>query len=84
MEPKSSLKGQCHEIFDFMFFHESVSSKPLSISLGPFLLFQKFVEIFAAQGAPPMSFGGKWKKYPIRKVFIVLFGHLWVIEFTCR
>ncbi len=28
------LKGQCHEIFDF--FHESVSPKPLSMSLGPF------------------------------------------------
>ncbi len=25
------LKGQCHEIFDFRFFHESVSPKPLSI-----------------------------------------------------
>jgi hypothetical protein len=27
----SSLKGQCHEIFDFRFFHESVPTKPLSI-----------------------------------------------------
>jgi hypothetical protein len=27
---KGSLKGQCHEIFDFRFFHESVSPKPLS------------------------------------------------------
>ncbi len=25
------LKGQCHEIFDFWFFHKSVSPKPLSI-----------------------------------------------------
>jgi hypothetical protein len=23
------LKGQCHEIFDFRFFHESVSPKPI-------------------------------------------------------
>ncbi len=29
------LKGQCHEIFDFWFFHESVSPKPLSIPLWP-------------------------------------------------
>jgi hypothetical protein len=25
---------------------------------------------------------GKWKKYTIRKVFIILFGHLWVVELT--
>ncbi len=31
----SSLKGQCHEIFDFRFFYESVFPKPLSIPLGP-------------------------------------------------
>jgi len=33
------LKGQCHEIFDFWFFHESVTPKPLSIPLGPFRFF---------------------------------------------
>jgi hypothetical protein len=38
---KESLKGQCHEIFDFKFFHESVSPKPLSIPLGPFEIFFK-------------------------------------------
>jgi hypothetical protein len=32
------------------FFHESVSPKPLSIPLGPFRIFRKFAEIFAAQG----------------------------------
>jgi hypothetical protein len=31
-----ALKGQCHDIFDFRFFHESVSPKSLSIPLGPF------------------------------------------------
>jgi hypothetical protein len=33
------LKGQCHEIFDFGFVHESDSPKPLSITLGPFQIF---------------------------------------------
>jgi hypothetical protein len=47
------LKGQCHKIFAFIFFHESVSPKPLSIQLG--LFFWKFAEIFAAQGAPQVS-----------------------------
>jgi hypothetical protein len=37
------------------------------------------VEIFAAQGAPstPVANG---KKSSIRKVLIVLFGHLWIVE----
>jgi hypothetical protein len=51
------LKGQYHEIFDFWFFHESVSPKPLSTPLhhlGRFEFFQKFGETFAAQGAPPV------------------------------
>jgi hypothetical protein len=37
-----SFKGQCHEVFDFRFFHESVSPKPLSILLEPFQIFSKF------------------------------------------
>jgi hypothetical protein len=36
-----TLKGQCHEIFCFWFFYESVSPKPLSIPLGPFRIFSK-------------------------------------------
>jgi hypothetical protein len=36
-----SLKGQCHEIFDLRFFHESVSPKHLSIPLVPFQIFLK-------------------------------------------
>ncbi len=34
-----TLKVQCHEIFDFWFFHESVSPKPLSIPLWPYRFF---------------------------------------------
>jgi hypothetical protein len=37
----SSLKGQCHEIFCFRFFHESFSPKPLKITLGSFRIFSK-------------------------------------------
>jgi hypothetical protein len=48
--------GQCHEIFCFRFFHESPSPKPLKIALGSFQIFSKqFAEIFASQGAPPVS-----------------------------
>ncbi len=35
------LKGQCHEIFCFWFFHESLSPQPQSIPLGPFRIFLK-------------------------------------------
>ncbi len=39
--PSGLLKGQCHEIFDFWFFHESVFPQPLSIPLGLFRIFSK-------------------------------------------
>ncbi len=50
-----NLKGQCHEISSSGFSHESAYPKPLSITLGQFQFFRKFTEIFAAQGAPPVS-----------------------------
>ncbi len=50
------LKGQCHEIFCFCFFHESIFPQPQSIPFRPFFeFFRKFAEIFASQGAPPVS-----------------------------
>jgi hypothetical protein len=50
----------------------------LIIPLGPFQIFSKFAEIFAAQDAPSRvnNTGGKWKKSSIRKIFIIYFGHL--------
>ncbi len=38
---EEGLKGQCHEIFDFSFFYESVSPKPLSLPLWSFRIFSK-------------------------------------------
>jgi hypothetical protein len=35
------LKGQCYEIFDFWFFHESVFSQTPENPLGPFRIFSK-------------------------------------------
>jgi hypothetical protein len=48
-----------------------------------FEFFRKFAELFAAQGAPPMS-GGKWKKSSIRKIFIISLGHLWGVVLSYR
>jgi hypothetical protein len=78
------LKGRCHEIFDFWFFHESVSPKPLSIPLGPFRIFSKIRgDIHSSRCTTGVvDTGGKWKKSSIIKVSIILFGHLWEVELT--
>jgi hypothetical protein len=78
------LKGQCHEIFDSRFSTWISFPQALIISLGPFQIFQKFAEISAAQGAPPVGTNGKWKKFAIRKIFVISFGHLWVVELAYR
>jgi hypothetical protein len=60
---RAFLKGQCHEIFNFQFFHELVSSKPLSSPLGPSQFFRKFAEILAAQVHHRVNeTSGKWEK----------------------
>jgi hypothetical protein len=65
----SNLKGQCHEIFDFWFFHESVSPKPLSIPLGPFRIFSKiFGDIHSSRWTTGLV---KWKKSSIIKVLFI-------------
>jgi hypothetical protein len=84
-----SLKGQCHEIFDFwFFFHASVSSKPLSLPLplGPFRIFSKICgDIHSSRCTTSVvDTGGKWKNSSIIKVLIILFGHLWEVELTYR
>ncbi len=66
-QQRFSLKRQCHES-PSGFFHESVSPKPLRAIL---IFFRKFAEIFAAQGASPVSLtpvanekkSSNWKKF---------------------
>jgi hypothetical protein len=67
------LKGQCHEIFDFWFFHESVSPKPVSIPLGSFQIFSKIRgDIRCSRFATGVNdTGGKCKKSSIIKVLII-------------
>jgi hypothetical protein len=36
-----AIKGQCHEIFCFRFYHESSFPKPLKITLGSFHIFSE-------------------------------------------
>jgi hypothetical protein len=76
------LKGQCHEIFASDYFHESVSLQPQSIPLRPFRIFLKIRgDIRSSRLATGVNdTGGKWKKSSIRKIVIISFGHLWVVE----
>jgi hypothetical protein len=64
------LKGQCHEIFCFWFFHQSVSPQPQSIPLGPFRIFSNIcVDIRNSRLTTcVVDPGGKWKKSYIRKI----------------
>ncbi len=61
---------------------EPVSPKPLIIPLGPFPIFSKIREdIRSSRFATGVNdTGGKWKKLSSRKILIILFGHLWVVE----
>jgi hypothetical protein len=49
---------------------------------GHFEFFRKFAEIFTAQGAPPVSTTPVANESLSRKILIILFGHLWVVELT--
>ncbi len=75
------LKGQCHEIFDFCFFHESVSPKPLSIPTEPFRIFSKICWAIRSSRCSTgvADTGGKWQKSSNWKILIILFGHLSLI-----
>ncbi len=78
------LKGQCHEIFCFWFFSSSVSPQPQSIPSGPFRIFSKIRrDILSSRlTTSVVDTGGKWKKSLIRKILIILLGHLWIVELT--
>jgi hypothetical protein len=66
------------------FFLESVSHKPLIIQLGLFRIFSKIRgDIRSSRFATGVNdTGGKWKKPSSRKILLILFGHLWVVELT--
>jgi hypothetical protein len=74
-----SLKGQCHEIFDFRFF-TWISFPPASDDTIKAVsnFFRKFAEIFAAQGASPValtpSANGKNLQSEKFSLFLLEFG----------
>ncbi len=72
----ASLKGQCHEIFDFRFFFlNQFPTSPWVSHYGRLEFFQKFAEIFAAQGAPSVFIdsSGKEKIFKLKSFNYFLF-----------
>ena len=69
-----------------VFFHESLSPKHLSIPVRPFQIFSKIRgDIRGSRWTTGVvDVGGKWKKSSSRKILIILFGHLWVVEWTYK
>jgi hypothetical protein len=82
-ERQYTLKGQSNEIFDFRFSTWiSFPQVPDYTIRAVSNFFRKFVEIFGAQGAPPLSLTpvANGKNLSNRKIFIISFRHLWVVE----
>ncbi len=78
------LKGQCHEIFRFWFFSSISFPQPQSIPLGLFRIFSKICGDIRSSRLTTgvVDTGGKWEKSSIRKILIILLGHLWIVELT--
>ncbi len=59
---------------------------PLIIPLGLFQIFPKIGGDIRSSRCTTgvVDTGGKWKKSSIRKVFVISFGHLWVVELSYR
>jgi hypothetical protein len=68
------------------FLHGSVSLNPLFKPLGPFQIFSKIHGDIRSSMCTTgvVDSGGKWKKSSIRKVFIISFGHFWVVELAYK
>jgi hypothetical protein len=70
-----TFKGTVSRDFLLLIF-EPLSPKPLSTPLGPF---RDIPSSRFATGV--IDTGGKWKKSSIRKIFMISFGHLCVVEY---
>jgi hypothetical protein len=79
-----SLKGQCHEIFDFRFFSLiSFPQSPEDTMRAVSNFFEnsgRYSQLKVCHGV--VDTGGKCKKSSNIKVLIILFKHLWEVELT--
>ncbi len=73
--------------FRLLIFHESVSPKPLSrYTIRAVSNFSKICGDICSSRCTTDVVGadGKWKKFSIIKVLIILFGYLWEVDLTYR
>ncbi len=73
------LKGQCHEIFDFMFFYESASPTPLSKPLGRFR--KKNSRRYSQL---KVHHRGRWHRWQMKKSSIRSFNYFFGIPLWSR
>jgi hypothetical protein len=81
------LKGTVWQDFRLLvFFMNQFPPSTWVYLYGHFKVFQKFAEIFTVQGAPPVSLTPlvNRKNLQAEKISIILFGHLWVVEWTYK
>ncbi len=62
----ANLKGRCHEIFDFCFFHESVSPSPWVYHLGRF---EFFFENSRRYSQLKVHHWWRWHRWQMEKIF---------------
>jgi hypothetical protein len=76
--PSSTLKDSVTRFFASGSLHETVSPQPQSIPLRRFRIFSKIRgDIRSSRFATgDNNTDGKWKRSSIRKILIILFGHL--------
>ncbi len=81
---RSLKRDSVTRFFASGFFHPKVSPQPQSIPFGPFRIFSKIRGDIRRSRLTTgvVDTGGKWKKSSIRKIFIILLGHLWIVEVT--
>ncbi len=69
---EAALRDSVTRFFASGFFRESSSPKPMKSACGSIQIFQTFAEIFASQGAPPVSTTPvlkKFDKFSVLKLF---------------
>ncbi len=76
------LKGQCHEIFCFWFFSWTSFPQASDYTIRVVSNFFENSRRSSRFATGVNDTGGKWKKPSSRKILIILFGHLWVVELT--
>ena len=75
-----SFKGRCFYILFNSPFGSTTRNKPRAVR--PFRIFSQILgDIRSSRSTTGAAgTGGKWKKSSIRKIFIISFGHLWVVQ----